>query len=223
MLWRLDGGLDHILVDEAQDTSPAQWAVIERARRRSSRPARGRGPAPRTIFVVGDLKQSIYSFQGADPEGFERMRRHFREELGRIGETLADERLEYSFRSAETVLQRGGRHLRRRGGGLGEARRRATRPSRRRCRAASTSGPSCREVEAAEVEEPDWTAPVDRRDPADAQAGAGRAASPREVAAMVARRDHPGGRADGGWARRPVTRRRRADPRAAARTPCSPR
>jgi ATP-dependent helicase/nuclease subunit A len=71
VLFKLDGGIDHILVDEAQDTSPEQWQVIERCWRRNS-PRAGRARcAARTIFVVGDRKQSIYSFQGADLRGFD--------------------------------------------------------------------------------------------------------------------------------------------------------
>jgi ATP-dependent helicase/nuclease subunit A len=104
VLYRLDGGIDHILVDEAQDTSPGQWAVIERL---ADEFAAGEGREPqrlRTIFVVGDRKQSIFSFQGADAEGFDRMQRHFGERLGRVGQTLQSQQLEYSFRSSEAVL-----------------------------------------------------------------------------------------------------------------------
>ncbi|WP_210528487.1 double-strand break repair helicase AddA [Rubellimicrobium arenae] len=105
VLWRLDGGIDHILVDEAQDTSPGQWAVIEKL---ADEFAAGEGRDPqrrRTIFVVGDRKQSIFSFQGADAEGFDRMQAHFGERLGRIGQTLQSTALEYSFRSSEAVLR----------------------------------------------------------------------------------------------------------------------
>ncbi|TNC48178.1 double-strand break repair helicase AddA [Rubellimicrobium rubrum] len=105
VLWRLDGGIDHILVDEAQDTSPGQWAVIERL---ADEFASGEGRDPqrhRTVFVVGDRKQSIFSFQGADAEGFDRMQAHFGERLGRIGQTLQSTALEYSFRSSEAVLR----------------------------------------------------------------------------------------------------------------------
>ncbi len=105
VLYRLDGGIDHILVDEAQDTSPGQWAVIERL---ADEFAAGEGREPgrhRTIFVVGDRKQSIFSFQGADAEGFDRMQQHFGERLGRIGQALQTEQLEYSFRSSEAVLR----------------------------------------------------------------------------------------------------------------------
>ncbi|MEJ2029997.1 MAG: UvrD-helicase domain-containing protein, partial [Maritimibacter sp.] len=70
VLYRLDGGIDHILVDEAQDTSPEQWRVIESLAREFTTGESARSDQPRTIFVVGDVKQSIYSFQGADPSGF---------------------------------------------------------------------------------------------------------------------------------------------------------
>ncbi len=69
MLYKLDGGLDHILVDEAQDTSPEQWQIISGLAREFFSDV-GAGAAPRTIFAVGDEKQSIYSFQGADPKMF---------------------------------------------------------------------------------------------------------------------------------------------------------
>ncbi|WP_235937865.1 double-strand break repair helicase AddA [Pseudoroseicyclus tamaricis] len=101
VLYRLDGGIDHILVDEAQDTSPGQWQVIEHLAREivSGEGARGLG---RTLFVVGDMKQSIYSFQGADPEGFARMREHFAAQLPPPG--LQASVLQHSFRSAQAVL-----------------------------------------------------------------------------------------------------------------------
>lgn len=69
VLFKLDQGLDHILVDEAQDTSPRQWALLKPliAEMQAGEGARGQD---RTLFVVGDEKQSIFSFQGADPEAF---------------------------------------------------------------------------------------------------------------------------------------------------------
>ncbi|MEL6702611.1 MAG: UvrD-helicase domain-containing protein, partial [Pseudomonadota bacterium] len=74
VLFRLDGGIDHILVDEAQDTSPDQWAVIRRLAEEFTAGQGARPDVERTIFVVGDKKQSIYSFQGADPSAFDAMR-----------------------------------------------------------------------------------------------------------------------------------------------------
>src|SRR6056297_1313095 len=69
VLWRIDGDIDHILVDEAQDTSPGQWEVIEKLAAEMTAGKGVREDVRRTIFVVGDLKQSIYSFQGAEPAG----------------------------------------------------------------------------------------------------------------------------------------------------------
>jgi ATP-dependent helicase/nuclease subunit A len=105
VLFRLDGGIDHILVDEAQDTSPTQWSVIEHLAQEF---ASGEGAQPgreRTIFVVGDKKQSIYSFQGADPEAFDRMQRHFGNQLQNIGQALVPLTLDYSFRSSAAILR----------------------------------------------------------------------------------------------------------------------
>jgi len=104
VLYRLDGGIDHILVDEAQDTSPAQWQVIERLAEEftAGEGARGQG---RTIFVVGDKKQSIYSFQGADLEAFDRMQGHFAAKFSAAGSALHRLALEHSFRSSDAVLR----------------------------------------------------------------------------------------------------------------------
>ena len=69
VLYKLDGGLDHILVDEAQDTSPVQWQVI-RALAEEFFSGTGAREETRTLFAVGDEKQSIYGFQGAAPHMF---------------------------------------------------------------------------------------------------------------------------------------------------------
>ena len=71
VLFRLDGGIDHILVDEAQDTSPVQWDVIRKLTEEFTSGLGARAEDIRTLFVVGDVKQSIYSFQGADPGAFD--------------------------------------------------------------------------------------------------------------------------------------------------------
>ncbi|EAR53024.1 ATP-dependent DNA helicase, UvrD/Rep family protein [Oceanicola granulosus HTCC2516] len=105
VLFRLDGGIDHILVDEAQDTSPDQWRVIERL---TDELAAGRGAGEdreRTLFVVGDKKQSIYSFQGADAEMFEAKRELFTDRLATGGGKLHSQPLQFSFRSAAAILQ----------------------------------------------------------------------------------------------------------------------
>ena len=105
VLFRLDGGIDHILVDEAQDTSPAQWDVIERLAQEFTAGEGARAEAERSIFVVGDKKQSIYSFQGADPDGFDRMRAHFQKKLDDVQIPFHPMQLEYSFRSANPILR----------------------------------------------------------------------------------------------------------------------
>ena len=104
VLYRLDGGIDHILVDEAQDTSPTQWQVIERLAAEFTSGEGAKSGAERTIFVVGDPKQSIYSFQGAQPSEFTRMRDKFEAELAQIDQPFQSMQLEYSFRSSPAVL-----------------------------------------------------------------------------------------------------------------------
>lgn len=104
VLFRLDGGIDHILVDEAQDTSPDQWKVIELLADEftSGRSAR---TEPRTIFVVGDKKQSIYSFQGAEVAAFDVKRSLFQDKLAAVQAPLQDMVLAHSFRSSPTILR----------------------------------------------------------------------------------------------------------------------
>jgi ATP-dependent helicase/nuclease subunit A len=104
VLFRLDGGIDHILVDEAQDTSPVQWEVI-RLLSEEFFSGESASDKQRTIFVVGDKKQSIYSFQGADPAEFDRLRDFFDTRLAQIQAPFANRELLYSFRSAAPVLR----------------------------------------------------------------------------------------------------------------------
>uniref|UniRef100_UPI000C6EBE46 double-strand break repair helicase AddA n=1 Tax=Cereibacter azotoformans TaxID=43057 RepID=UPI000C6EBE46 len=104
VLFRLDGGIDHILVDEAQDTSPDQWKVIELLAQEFTA-GRGAREVERTIFVVGDKKQSIYSFQGADVAAFDRMRAEFGERLAGAERRLEELDLLHSFRSSPAILR----------------------------------------------------------------------------------------------------------------------
>lgn len=104
VLFRLDGGIDHILVDEAQDTSPDQWQVI-RLLAQEFTTGRGARDVDRTIFVVGDKKQSIYSFQGADVAAFDAMQAFFQARLAEIDTPLQGLELEYSFRSSPAILR----------------------------------------------------------------------------------------------------------------------
>ncbi|MGI3183982.1 double-strand break repair helicase AddA [Nioella aestuarii] len=104
VLFRLDGGIDHILVDEAQDTSPAQWDIVAQLAEEFAAGSGARSEVERTIFVVGDKKQSIYSFQGADPDGFDRMRDHFAARLQNAEAAFQSCALAHSFRSAPPIL-----------------------------------------------------------------------------------------------------------------------
>jgi len=104
VLFKLDGGIDHILIDEAQDTNPDQWRVVEAL---ASEFFVGDGAAPpnRTIFAVGDAKQSIFSFQRADPHEFLRMRQHFKDRVTNADRPWRTVPLSVSFRSSAAVLQ----------------------------------------------------------------------------------------------------------------------
>src|SRR6185437_10109342 len=103
VLFKLDGGLDHILIDEAQDTNPEQWEIVRLIAEEffSGQAARD---VPRTIFAVGDAKQSIYSFQRADPAKFVAMRAHFEAAVTAAKATWRVVPLEVSFRSVAAVL-----------------------------------------------------------------------------------------------------------------------
>ncbi len=112
VLYKLDGGLDHILIDEAQDTNPEQWQVISAIAEEffaglGSREEQSnvKGEMKRTVFAVGDEKQSIFSFQRADPAEFARMRRHFQERAIAAQRIWQPVDLDISFRSTAVVLQ----------------------------------------------------------------------------------------------------------------------
>ena len=96
VLYKLDGGIDHVLVDEAQDTAPEQWAILQALTSDFFSSATGR-----SVFAVGDEKQSIYSFQGARPEQLRRQARAY-ETL--VGEAFRHVPLETSYRSTPEVL-----------------------------------------------------------------------------------------------------------------------
>ncbi len=100
VLFKLDGGLDHILVDEAQDTNPEQWEIVQLIAAEFFA-GEGTRDAARTVFAVGDAKQSIYSFQRADPAKFIAMRAHFEQAAAEAWRRVP---LEVSFRSVAAVL-----------------------------------------------------------------------------------------------------------------------
>ncbi len=104
VLFKLDGGLDHVLIDEAQDTNPEQWAVVSAIAEEFFAGLGTRDDRVRTLFVVGDDKQSIFSFQRADPAEFARMRRHFDAKVTQAQRIWRIIDLQTSFRSVGAVL-----------------------------------------------------------------------------------------------------------------------
>ncbi|OLP54037.1 double-strand break repair helicase AddA [Rhizobium rhizosphaerae] len=101
--YKLDRGIDHVLVDEAQDTSPVQWTII-RALTGDFFSGHSARSLHRTLFAVGDEKQSIYSFQGARPEQFAGESEAAARRVEGSGQDFSAIRLQLSFRSTEDVL-----------------------------------------------------------------------------------------------------------------------
>ena len=102
--YKLDLGIDHLLVDEAQDTSPEQWDIIKRFVAEFTSGAGARGALRRSIFAVGDDKQSIFSFQGAAPDAFAETRDFFKAAHENAGLPFSPIPFKYSFRSVPAVL-----------------------------------------------------------------------------------------------------------------------
>jgi ATP-dependent helicase/nuclease subunit A len=92
--YKLDGGIDHLLLDEAQDTSSTQWQIINKITEEFFY----QHEKPRSFFIVGDAKQSIFSFQGADPKLFNEMNHYLPSEVIRVS-------LNKSYRSGIKILQ----------------------------------------------------------------------------------------------------------------------
>jgi len=103
VLYKLDGGIDHVLVDEAQDTNPDQWDIVRALTGEFFSDASVVMP-DRTVFAVGDAKQSIFSFQRADPRKLMEMRAHFDDAARQAGRRFGAVGLTASFRSTEAVL-----------------------------------------------------------------------------------------------------------------------
>lgn len=105
VLYKLDGGIDHLLLDEAQDTAPEQWDIIRALTDEFFAGAGSRlAAAARTLFVVGDEKQSIYSFQGADPARFLAETIGYLERIVAAGALARPVPLLTSYRSAPEIL-----------------------------------------------------------------------------------------------------------------------
>ncbi|HLY80263.1 MAG TPA: UvrD-helicase domain-containing protein, partial [Caulobacteraceae bacterium] len=103
VLFKLDGGLDHVLLDEAQDTAPDQWDIL-RALTAEFFIGQGAGESHRTVFAVGDEKQSIFSFQGAAPERMAAEAQQFGAMVSGAGRQFIQVPLLESWRSAPEVL-----------------------------------------------------------------------------------------------------------------------
>jgi ATP-dependent helicase/nuclease subunit A len=101
--YKLDLGIDHVLIDEAQDTSAKQWEIISRLTAEFTA-GKGARDLRRTIFAVGDEKQSIFSFQNAAPKEFALMRRRFQSAHANAGLDFVFHKFEHSFRSGDSVL-----------------------------------------------------------------------------------------------------------------------
>ncbi len=101
--FKLDGGINHVLVDEAQDTSPLQWQILK-ALCEEFFSGESSGALTRTLFVVGDEKQSIYSFQGADISGFNAMHTMLKQKAKDAKQPWHSVSLDKSFRSVKAVL-----------------------------------------------------------------------------------------------------------------------
>ncbi|WP_153770434.1 double-strand break repair helicase AddA [Labrenzia sp. CE80] len=159
--YKLDQGLDHILVDEAQDTSPRQWEVVRSLAEEffSGEGARGQ---VRTIFAVGDEKQSIYSFQGAVPAYFDEMRRTFEKRSAEAEREFHSVDLQLSFRSTPDVLGAVDKVF-----ATGDAHKGLSRELKAPVHEAIRRDPGIVDLwpleQEAEVEEPeDWRIPLDR-------------------------------------------------------------
>lgn len=101
VMYKLDGGIDHLLIDEAQDTSTAQWEIIQSLTEEFFTSDK----SYRTVFVVGDAKQSIYSFQGASPHEFLRLKNHFAQLSQGSGQNWREITLDLSYRSTTAILE----------------------------------------------------------------------------------------------------------------------
>jgi len=103
VLYKLDGGLDHLLLDEVQDTAPAQWDIAH-ALTAEFFAGIGARDRQRTVFAVGDRKQSIYAFQGADVDSFNISRDLLQQRVEAAGQVFRKTPLDVSFRSTQPVL-----------------------------------------------------------------------------------------------------------------------
>ncbi len=103
ILYKIDHGIEHVLIDEAQDTSPEQWDIIRKLTT-DFFSGLGANDIQRTIFAVGDIKQSIYSFQGAEPQGFIDMREYYKAQVLAAQQNWESLPMIVNFRSSSSIL-----------------------------------------------------------------------------------------------------------------------
>lgn len=102
--FKLDQSIDHILVDEAQDTNAEQWDIVKAL---SEEFFAGEGTKPdkvRTVFAVGDFKQAIFGFQGTNPEKFAAAGKDFRDYVEAVEQDFHELTIDESFRSSQPIL-----------------------------------------------------------------------------------------------------------------------
>jgi ATP-dependent helicase/nuclease subunit A len=103
--FKLDRGVDHVLIDEAQDTSPRQWDIVAHLISEFTSGEGARDGVKRTIFAVGDEKQSIFSFQGAAPREFDLQGRALERKFTEARMQFERLAFKHSFRSGTAILQ----------------------------------------------------------------------------------------------------------------------
>lgn len=103
--FKLDQQLDHILVDEAQDTNQDQWDIVDALAEEFFAVAQEPGAKVRTIFTVGDYKQAIFGFQGTSPEAFAKAESRFHRRARQVDHPFHSLSLGRSFRSTPAVLE----------------------------------------------------------------------------------------------------------------------
>lgn len=103
--YKLDRKIDHILIDEAQDTNDSQWQIVEALSGDFYSGAGAGTQRARTVFAVGDFKQAIYGFQGTAPEKYREAGTRLKRRIDEAGGTLRELSLSHSFRSTQPVLR----------------------------------------------------------------------------------------------------------------------
>lgn len=102
--FKLDQRFDHVLVDEAQDTNPSQWAIVRGLIDDYFSGQGSKADRYRTLFTVGDFKQAIFGFQGTSPQYYAGARVRIGQQAKDAGQPFLDLSLDRSFRSTQPVL-----------------------------------------------------------------------------------------------------------------------